>query len=273
MNNTFDWNRFKKVVAMDWRGMWNRYGMTMLIVVLVPVAIWIVCLLLNMLPDANIETSPAVRIGMLIFTMLLCAILAPSGMYKNCNLPKDGIYYAMLPASHIEKYMSQILYCVIVSPLLCLAGGIVIDLILTVLPIGPYKEWLFADWGVDIQAIYAEIEEGGEVMETVKYVITQMIVAGVLGYLFYAAAFMFTNTIFKSHKVLKTILAFIVINFVLSPIGNVLVLANADRFINMATENITSTMKWMMLVSNIINALMTAGLFVWTYFRLKRMKY
>lgn len=279
MNNTFDWTRFKKLVAMDFRGMWPRFGMSMLIITLIPSAIWILCTVLNLIPNVDMAIPAVARWIMLFCFVGLCSIMAPSGMFKTCNLPKDGIYYAMLPASHLEKYLSQFLYCVIVCPLLCLFAGVVVDIFLTLLQFGAYHEWLWeplghlGEIGPDLASIS---EEDLEAYQLIKFSFSAFVISIILTYLFYCASFMFTNTIFKSHKVLKTILAFIVISFVLSFIINgviLLIFSNLDSVNNIEGPDISTFYRTMMIVGNIVNVLIVAGLFVWTYFRLKRMKY
>ena len=281
MNNTFDWSRFKKLVAMDFRGMWPRFGMSMLIITLIPAAIWIFWALLNIIPSVDIAIPAEARWAILGTLVLICVIMVPSGMFKTCNLPKDGIYYAMLPASHLEKYLSQLLYCVIVCPLMCLVAGIAVDLILTLLPFGAYHEWLWEPFGkldeIDVQLATVADEGALEAIQFVKFIFSALVFNLVISFLFYSASFMFTNTIFKSHKVLKTILAFIVINFVLSLITNPLIIgtmfAGLENIEDTLPEGFFQPYRTMMIVSNVIYAIISVALFVWTYFRLKRMKY
>ena len=281
MNNTFDWNRFKKLVAMDFRGMWPRFGMSMLIITLIPAAIWIFCTVLNLLPNVNIAIPAVARWFFLGTTVFICLIMAPSRMFKTCNLPKDGIYYAMLPASHLEKYISQLLYCVIVCPLMCLVAGFVVDILLTLMPFGVYHEYIWepiallsGSYDTDMAAIG---EESAEALQLIKFSFSAVILATILSYLSNSATFLFTNTIFKTHKVLKTILILLAISFVLSIIVNPILLhymvANSDSFENVTPERVVSVYKTLLIVSNVLTAILAAGLFVWTYFRLKRMKY
>lgn len=281
MNNTFDWNRFKNLVAMDFRGVWPRFGMSMLIITLIPAAIWILFSLINMSPNVDMEIPAMVRLGFLAAILTLCAVMAPSRMFKTCNLPKDGIYYAMLPASHLEKYLSQLLYCVIVCPLMCLVAGFVVDTLLTLMPFGVYKHYIWepisylsGTYDADMAAI---AEESAEALQLIKFSLSAIIFACILSYLTYSATFLFTNTIFKSHKVLKTILAWLIVSFVLSIIVNPILLhfmvTNADNFENVTSEGFVSFYKTIFIVSNVVTAILAAGFFLWTYFRLKRMKY
>ena len=281
MNNTFDWSRFKKLVAMDWRGLWPRFGMAMLIITLIPAAIWILFSIFNMSPNVNMEIPAVARLFFLAAILMLCTIMAPSGMFKTCNLPKDGIYYAMLPVSHLEKYLSQLLYCVIVCPLMCLVAGFAVDTLLTLIPFGVYNEYLWepiallsGSWDADMSAIG---EESAEAFTLIKFSVSAIIIALILSYLFYSATFLFSNTIFKKHKVLKTILALIALNFVISIVANPIMLhymvANADSLSEVTSDGFISFYKTLLTVSNIVTGLLCAGLYVWTYFRIKRMKY
>lgn len=265
---------------MDFRGMWPRFGMSMLIITLIPAAIWIFCTVLNFLPNVNIAIPAVARWFFLGATVFICLIMAPSGMFKACNIPKDGIYYAMLPVSHLEKYLSQLLYCVIVCPLMCILAGVAVDVILTLMPFGAYHEWLWEPFGkldvVNLLAI-ADSEEAVEAVQFMKFTFSALVFTLIVSYLFYSASFMFTNTIFKNHKVLKTILAFIVINFVLSIIINPIVfssmLAGMENVGDTIPEGFFQPYRIMMVVSNVIYAIISVALFVWTYIRLKRMKY
>lgn len=210
MNNTFDWNRFRKLVAMDLRSIWAKFGMTLLIITLLPIAAW---LLFTVLAGTSFPIAPEFRWAEILGLALLCACMAPSRMYRTCNLPKEGIYFAMLPASKLEKYLSMWLICGVVCPLLCLAGGVVLDLLLSVVP-GCYSGYF---WQLDnLQIIKAEVMKSEESRFVAEMLFSFPFVLNcVLQYLVDVAVFMFTATIFKKHKVLQTILWLWLISFVI----------------------------------------------------------
>ena len=137
MNNTFEWSRFCKVVRKDFSNIWQNAGTSLLIITLLPIAAWLLWWAFSGLSDEFPPIIPEIRWGMIVFSVGLAAIFAPSRMYRTCNLQKEGIYFAMLPASKLEKYLSMLLFTIVVCPLLCLLGGIVLDYFLTLLPIGP----------------------------------------------------------------------------------------------------------------------------------------
>ena len=179
MNKTFDWSRFGKLVRKDFSNIWQNAGTSLLIITLLPLAVW-------------------------LFWWALSGV-TPSRMYRTCNLQKEGIYYAMLPASKLEKYLSMLLFTVVICPLLCLCGSIVLDYFLTLLPFGSYNKWL---WQTDYLAEgldYYRLMVSGNVpnMDSEKVrvfteVVTpgKVVLYGLVAYLNYVALFLFTNTIF-----------------------------------------------------------------------------
>lgn len=278
MNNTFDWTRFKKLVAMDWRNLWPKFGTTMLNLALIPAGIWVFTAAINLIPDVDISIIPVARLVSKTTLLAICAILAPSVIYKTCNQPKDGIYYAMLPASHLEKFISQLLFCVFVAPLLMFAGSVVVDIILTALPFGPYQDWIWNSFRFinDAQSdIMLMSEEDIDVYNFFQASMSTIVISLVVSYFFYSAVFLFTNTVFKTHKVIKTILAIIIVSFVISLLSNVIlfaVYANTDTE-SISTEDFVSAYKTLVVTLNVVYALIAAGFFAGTFLRLKRMKY
>ena len=59
MNNSFDWGRFGNLLRRDFRVIWPNFGLTMLIITLLPLAAWLFCLVVISDPEATID--PEVR--------------------------------------------------------------------------------------------------------------------------------------------------------------------------------------------------------------------
>lgn len=230
MKDNFNWNRFSEVFIMDARSLWSRYGLTMLILSVIPLAVWLFCAMLGQYaPD---DVSPLTRWFIIGVVTALACIMTPSQMYKSCNQPKEGIYYAMLPASCLEKYLSMLLFSVIICPLLVLCGSILTDCIARLMPIGHYNQWLFADnpfvypsWYVDDN--YSTFLQVKDIVSPLFIVIYTLLV-----YLMPIALFLFTNTLFRRHKVLKTILWCWLIQFVLQLISLPILLSRIANLSN-----------------------------------------
>ena len=212
-----DWNRFCKVVAKDFRNMWPMFGTTMIILAALPFAVW---LMMYVFGGGDAHMPADLRLIMIECVAYIAAIMAPSRMYRTWNLRNEGIYYAMLPASKAEKFCSALLFSLIVCPLAVYLGSLVLDVFLTVVPFGPWQEWIWQGemgfpFTFDMSTLseYAAAEEGAELFLHLGWMWQ---VACWIGYISTVLMFLFTSTIFKKHKVLQTILWLYVINFVLS---------------------------------------------------------
>ena len=118
MNNTFDWTRFGKVVRKDFQSIWQNAGTTLLIITLLPILAWLLWWVVSGFGDME-PIAPEVRWSFIFGSVMLAAMVTPSRMYRTCNIQKEGIYFAMLPASKLEKYLSMLLFSIVVCPLLC----------------------------------------------------------------------------------------------------------------------------------------------------------
>ena len=285
MNKTFDWSRFGKLVRKDFSNIWQNAGTSLLIITLLPLAVWLFWWALSGVKDVP-AILPEVRWGFIACVVSLAVIVTPSRMYRTCNLQKEGIYYAMLPASKLEKYLSMLLFTVVICPLLCLCGSIVLDYFLTLLPFGSYNKWL---WQTDYLAsgldYYRMLVSGNvpdldsEELRVFAEVVTpgKVVLYGLVAYLSYAALFLFTNTIFKKHKVLQTLLwtwlISFAINLVCTPIMGAMVLnGNWVEAILQSVDPVRgfNIAYWAATAWGI---LLTVVFLWWTAYRLKHMKY
>ena len=130
MNNTFDWNRFCKVVNKDFRNLWPTFGTTAIVLATLPFAVW----LLSLVISRDFVIDPNYRVTMIMGVSSLAAVMLPSRLYRTMNLRNEGIYYAMLPASKLEKFLSMLLFTFIVAPVVVYLGSLVLDIILRLMP-------------------------------------------------------------------------------------------------------------------------------------------
>ena len=195
----FDFNRFKKVVVRDFHTAYNLYGLSLLIIMLVPAMLWMLEVALGM---GEGDSSPFVRMRLINFLVYLAAIIAPLKIYGSCNLQGKGNYFAMLPASLCEKFWSMLLYSFVVSPLAVFVGSCAVDTLLTILPFGPYNDFL---WNADLYASPFGFP---------TFFGFRGVVLFYVGIVSISSIFLFTNTIFKKNKFIKTVLWLLLIGFV-----------------------------------------------------------
>ena len=129
MNNNFDLKRFGQVVAEDWKLYLRRFGVTLIVWASLPVLIWITSLVFE------VEIDPGARAGFIAAFIIATVMTVPANMYGKANLSRDGVSFAMLPATSSEKFLSMVLYCSIVTPLFCGLGAWAVDSLLTLLPL------------------------------------------------------------------------------------------------------------------------------------------
>ena len=196
------------------------FGTTMVILAALPFAVW---LFMFVLGGSDVSMPPDIRLIFIETVAYIAAMMAPSRMYRTWNLQGEGIYYAMLPASKMEKFCSALLFSLIICPLAVYLGGMALDVFLTALPFGPWQDWLWQGemgfpFTLDLGSLMNEYAANDAAADSFRmlYFGTLYNVSCWLGYICTVLMFMFTATIFKRHKVLQTILWLYVINFALS---------------------------------------------------------
>ena len=280
MNNKFEWNRFCKVVHKDFRNMWPMFGTTMLILAALPFAVWLFMFVIN-----RDSAMPAdFRLMMIEGVAYIAALMAPSRMYRTWNLRNEGIYYAMLPASKLEKFCSALLFSLVVCPLSVFLGGMALDVFLTALPFGPWQDWLWqGEMGFPFTFNLSALSEWSAAEDDAGLFMnfgTLWVVGCWVGYICTVLMFMFTATLFKRHKVLQTILWLYVIEFVISIILIPVFMAiftNTDLmewlYDTFYSVDPTVAFNWLFWITIVFNVLL-AVLFGWlSWRRLKRMPY
>lgn len=263
----FELNRFNKVVVRDLHNTYSLFGMSMLIIMLIPAFVWIMGLAVQ---DDVVEVWT--RRNFISMAVYLTAAISSMKIYNSCNLVGKGNYFAMLPASLCEKFSSMMLYCFVVSPLVVFVGSVAVDTILTLLPFGPYKEylWQIPDWLRNVNTLDGNISGFG------YFVLMAIKIFGV------ASLFMLANTIFKKNKFIKTILWLMVIVFalilIIAPIMNHidwpnywdLVIKIGEWLKIKSQEQLAHLFYWSQIF---LDTLLTFIFSFITYRRLKKMQY
>ena len=270
MNNSFDWNRFGKLLRRDFRAIWPNFGLTMLIITILPLAAWLFMLSV----DVDEAIAPEFRWFMILGCVSLSACMAPSRLYKTSNLPNRGIHFAMLPASKREKFWSMLFYSVLVCPAMVFVGGVLFDFLLSALPFGPYKQWLFESgaWldGESLWDVLMKSEYISFPVRSLGLILLMMASSYLLG----ASTFFFSATLFRKHKVLLTFIALWLISFVCSlfvmPVVTLLT-ANNPEILTRITEILAMQGTWYGYV--VLYVLGSLLLLWWSGRRLRNMKY
>ena len=149
MSQSFDFTRFSKLLRHDVHLCLPRhsaYGSLLLSeLAFVPVLT-----LFQNLTGAEYGTS--YRLCMIVLMSALLATQAPTQIYANIGRKKKrgDIYFAMLPASKLEKYLSIATLTIVLIPLALLTASLAIDCLLTAVHAPFYSIYLWQaevfDW-------------------------------------------------------------------------------------------------------------------------------
>lgn len=285
MNNTFNINRFGNLLAFDGRKYIRNFGLTLAILCGIPLVGWLLTLIFGF----TMPTLPR-WITMYILVML-GIILVPAKAFGDINLSREGVRFAMLPVSNLEKYLSYALFCLL-TPVVIILGSWAIDSLLTLLPFGGFEHYIkhfgmfsmmqdfltevgalndsgvVGDADVDIQAVFDKFGSSYEWRL-------------VIGTIFSVGIFMFGNLLFKTHKTAKTLACMIGISYIITLIMQSFFFAkgiypwmDGDTMgISGDIDSITGFINGAMTFSNIINLILTIGLYIGIYYKLKTQKY
>ncbi len=286
MNNTFSFSRFGKVFVHDFNVARSQFTTTVMILVLVTLAPWLLSMAFHIgRPDAYVMAET--RYNLISVAVSLAAFMAASRIYKNVNLVGKGNYFALLPASLGEKFLSMILYCFILAPVLVWGASVLLDILFTLLPFGPYKSyiWEAPSWSDNLAGLPIVYQEEGGDWTSGRAMVSQSFFTSFQSFVLTTmlsglqiSIFFFTNTLFKKHKVTKTVLWFILLSLVVMMISVPIINSNIEWFANLldrwfADASGHQIVQWFFWVSTIGMAVCIFLLLFFTYRRLKKMQY
>ena len=278
MNNTFSFNRFKNLLLKDGKMYIRNYGTSLIVWCCLNAIFWIFDLLFGS------ETMPPVRFGMLCTWTALAMMMVPSKVYGNANLSREGVGFAMMPASSLEKFVSMFVYCAIVTPIVVFFGGYLIDAFLSLFPFGGFEKPIRL-YSLNEIIRMANDTEGVVNVGDFELSLEQVFPIGVMrtslyvGIIQWAAIFMLGNMLFKKHKAGKTFACYLGIGYLLSMIFGQVFLTNGrlERWITkigyMPIEQKLQLYHNWMVGGMIFGIIITGVLLYFTYRKIKTQKY
>ena len=280
MNNTFNINRFGNVVRRDGMSYFSNYGWTLVVLWALPVILWFLTYISMETFDTGVISNRTTTISTLMWLSLM---IVPSRLYKNYNDSRKGVILAMTPASSLEKFLSMILYCVVITPIIYLIGALLIDTVLALKPgTNPYDGFIFSDFFSENYESYREMLSLGD-EELNRTIFDHMLsknhfVYKMLQILGFSSVFMFTNMLFKKRKLSKTIGIPTILGIIFS-ICVVRYIINLEYNFNAnwTDEEITNYVKGVVNYAyNFIlySSLISASAFLYlTYYKIKKQTY
>ena len=283
MNNTLDINRFGKVLRRDGLNFFPNLILTLAILWAIPVVIYLFTALLPGDEEKDLIYAFS-RIDTISTLSTIALIIAPARLYKYCNDSRKGIGYAMLPASTLEKFLSMVIYCVIVTPIIYVAGALAIDSILAIFN-GPYEGFAvsaYFDKYAQINYVLENDQMHGLLDDTWPIFInslsaTFLILLNLFGTLLLSSIFMFGNMIFKKHKTGKMIGILIVLLIIIMIIVINYVACHETMFSQWDKDTASEILKRLIVIMMnvaIYTEIIVSALLLWgTYRKIKTQKY
>ena len=279
MNNTFSFNRFKNLLLKDGKMYIRNYGTSLIVWCCLNAIFWIFNLLFGS------ETMPPVRFGMLCTWTALAMMMVPSKVYGNANLSREGVGFAMMPASSLEKFVSMFLYCAIVTPIVVFFGGYLVDTLLSLFPFGGFDKPIRLYTLNEIVSRMMTDNEGVVQMGELSISATTLFPIGVIrtslymGIIQWAALFMLGNMLFKKHKAGKTFACYLGISYLFSMLFGLLVVSSdrieqwLESLEDLPAEEVVRLWHNATIWGMIISIVITAVLLYFTYRKIKTQKY
>lgn len=278
MNNKFDFGRFGQMFSLDLKRCIRNFGTSFIVMWCIPVALWIPTLV------SHFSMPVIFRVWAYYITVYIACIIAPSKVFGYINLHREGIGFAMLPSSTLEKYLSYAICCLLI-PIVVFFGGYAVDSLLTLLPLGGFDNFIesssfslvnsmnhfLGDPNTGVWQMDSDLSEFFDAYG--KYEMPNLLVNG----FFMVAFFMFGNLLLRFRN--KAGLSFLILmgfSSVISVISRIFLFASGSLTQLMngpSMEAATQLIGQAMWLSIITYSVLTIGLYVASYYRMKSLKY
>ncbi len=117
-NDIFNFRRFGKYFATDFRTCWANYGLSLLTISLLsPLVLYVIVATINQIMD-NTWDGPDIGLRVFAFAVaMICMVVTmPVKCYGKITEKQYGSFWLTLPASRLEKFISMILMTCIIVP-------------------------------------------------------------------------------------------------------------------------------------------------------------
>ena len=278
MNNTFSFNRFKNLLLNDGKMYIRNFGSTLIVLCCMTAILWIFTLLFGKSADG------ASRFAIIVASAALAMMLVPSKVYGKANLSREGVGFAMMPTSSLEKFVSMFIYCAIVTPIIAFFGGYLVDAFLSIFPFGGFEKPIRL-YSLNEIIRMANDTEGVVNVGDFELSLEQVFPIGVMrtslyvGIIQWAAIFMLGNMLFKKHKAGKTFACYLGISYLFSMLFGLLVVSSdrieqwLESLEDLPAEEVVRLWHNATIWGMIISIVITAVLLYFTYRKIKTQKY
>ena len=132
-SDIFNFSRFSKFFVSDLKSCTSNFGLSFITLsAIIPLAAYIICILINLTCNDGNWQAPGVifRTFLLVITMICITIFMPVKCYGKLTEKNYGSFYLLIPASTLEKFLSMIILCAVISPLVACSIYFLVDSLL-----------------------------------------------------------------------------------------------------------------------------------------------
>lgn len=277
MNNTFDFNRFGKYYVSDLKNTFNNTWLTVLLTSLSGLIAYVFSGLMNLFISGHWGSYPLTgRTITFVLLLYVLVVIVPSKAYGFFTDKRKGSFYTLIPASPLEKFLSMFINTAILVPLAYFVIALTGDALLCLVDpsCGQMLITAGAEAASEFNEFCGDIADAGQI----SIFSTGELVCGViLNLISMATIFLLGALYFKKNKIGKTILVLIVIqmafSLVLTPIMMHVGEGLLDWLGDMEANSVVRTFYSIKWSSYAFGLLVTIGLAVWGYFRVRTVKY
>lgn len=270
MKNVFNFSRFGKYIAYDLRRIRSSYGLTFLILALMPAVIYLISVVFGILNGKG-WSVPSTQLRLAVFFLTTGALLLsyPASCYGFVTEKKSGSSWLMLPASSFEKFLSMFVITMVVLPVAYSVLYFGSDALLSLTGHG---------YGPNLMSCIFR-EEGG-----VKMVSLDGNGVGTGAYPLYLAfettalTYLLGAVIFRKNKVVKTILCLLVFSLIFMMVAT-FIFSHFDMewwkssLLKLLGDNEDTVILRVKVLANVFSWAVIALLGLGTFFRIKTLKH
>ena len=289
-NDIFDFKRFGNYFVTDIKNAIANYGWSMIILILFGLISYILVGLISTIATYSwqdilngvgvewVHTDVYGRLTTMLIAFTMLIFTAPAKCYGGLTDKNIGSDFLLLPASRLEKFISMILMCCIVIPIVFIMGYLLIDcLICMVCP--ETGNSIISEVTSALNLILAEGDVPVELIDRIKW--TSAIDDTWMIFLF----FLLGALVFKKSKASKTFLVGVAITMFTSSVLLILLTPQIDKidtyYFNHASGKTEEELEIvalnivdkMMLFDTIFDITINALLLTGIWFKLKTLKH
>lgn len=270
MNDIFNITRFGKYLSTEIRRCAAEFGLSLLVLCLLGVIVYIIHGIFGIMSGGGWQS---LRIGWRIAAfacgifIIVCSM--PVRCYGGLTEKQSGSSWLLIPASTLEKYVSMLLVCIVVIPVIFLVSFLCIDWLMCRLDPGCGVSLI--GWKHDSLAFLNNLSTMGvadiSVVGAMEGISASFddILKGLL-------LFLLGGIYFKSHKIVKTILSLIALGIATAIFWTsaaAAIVSNGNDVVQTIIENIDH-IKWLSVSFDCIVDLAVA---VAIYLRIRTLKH